>query len=549
MLTYVPETEREQPPLPPGQRPWMLLLLCLVWLLPGLIGHDPWKPAELETAAVIKHYVEGQHWALPWWGDNPYLLYGPLYYWSACLFAWPLSHLGMAVHDAARLATGAWMALAMWGLGLAGRELYGRRQGRVAVMALIGSIGLIIWGHHLAPQVIVLAGFSWQLYALAWALRQPVQGGLLLGLSWLMLLLGASWGEFLLSFVTAVALLGFRPWRRAWYLATLLTALVTSVPLGLMWVGDLYHTNPEAFRIWLDYYAFGAFGGLASWQPFHSFGFYFSIVLWFAWPVLPLGVWGIWSNRSQLAQPKLTLPIVVLVLNSVWLSLAGDLIGESALLLVLPTLSLLTTSGIDRLQRGAAAALNWFGIMTFGVGTFLLWCAWIVLTTGTPATWARTLAEASPSWHPHVVWGGVLFTLAISITWCWVLLRKRPLGRLAITNWACGVTLLWGALMGLWQPWLDASKSYRTVVESLQVAVNKQPAGCIDGSLVSDSMAASVDYFSHLALQRRDVTNCRLQLVAGDPPPGSMVLWDGARPGERHEHFYLLDKTRSVATR
>lgn len=545
MLTYVPETEREQP-LPPGQSPWQLLLLCLVWLLPGLIGHDPWKPAELETAAVIQRFLDGQHWSLPWYGDSAYLIHGPLYYWTAAILAWPLSRMGLAVHDAARLVTGVWMALAMWGLGLAGRELYGRRQGRVAVMALIGSIGLIVWGHHLSPDVILLFSFAWQLYALAWALRQPVQGGLLLGMSWLVLLLGASWGEFLLSLVTAMSLVAFRPWRRPWYLATLLTALVTAVPLGLIWVVDLYQFSPPAFRVWLNYYAFGAFGGLAAWQSFHTFGFFFSIVLWFAWPVLPLGVWGAWSNKAEWRSPKLALPIMALLLNACWLALAGDLIGESSLLIVLPALSLLTTVGIDRLRRGAAAALNWFGIMTFGVGTFLLWCAWLVIQTGTPSSWARTLLEASPAWHPHVAVIGLVFTLAISATWCWVLLRKRSLGRLAITNWACGVTLLWGALIGLWQPWLDASKSYRPVVAALQVAINSQKPGCIDGSLISDSMAASIDYFSDMPLQRRDVDGCRLQLLSGDPPPGSMVLWDGARPGERHEHFYLIDKTHSA---
>ncbi len=80
--------------------------------------------------------------------------------------------------------------------------------------------------------------------------------------------------------------------------------------------------------------------------------------------------------------------------------------------------------------------------------------------------------------------------------------------------------------MGLWQPWLDASKSYRPVVRTLAAEVARQPAGCVDGSLVSDSMAASVDYFSSIALRRRDVGDCHLQLLQGDAQPGTMLLWE-----------------------
>jgi hypothetical protein len=29
-----------------SQRNQLVVLLCAAWLLPGLIGHDPWKPDE-----------------------------------------------------------------------------------------------------------------------------------------------------------------------------------------------------------------------------------------------------------------------------------------------------------------------------------------------------------------------------------------------------------------------------------------------------------------------------------------------------------------------
>ncbi len=538
MLTYIPPLERE--PLPAGtEKPWLLLLLCLVWLLPGLIGHDPWKPDEVETAAVIKQFMQGAYWSVPQFAGQPYLEHAPLYYWSAALFAWPLQKLGMAVHDAARLTTGIWMALALWGLGLAGRELYGRRYGRVAVITLIGCIGLIIWGHHLSPQVLVLAGFAWHIYALAYALRQPLRAGLLLGLAWLLLLLGGNWAEFVLALTSAVLLFLFKPWRNTSYGVSLLSAVVIAVPLSAIWPIDLYQHARPVFDLWINQYAFGPFGGVADFKAFHAFGFFSSIVLWFAWPALPLAIWGLWANRHQLIQPKMLLPSVLLLLHVLWFVMAGDARESHALIVLLP-LSILAASGVDDLRRGAAQALNWFGLMTFGLFTGLLWLGWLAVHLGVPMGIARALQEASPAYQGQWKGVGVVFALGLTIIWCFVIARKRPPGRLAVTNWACGVTLIWGVLISLWQPWLDAQKSYRAVSYSLRDVMQAQK-GCIDGRNIPSAPLASFEYFAGIALQQGSKAQaCPLRMTIGGEPLGSTVLWRGNRAGERKESFALI---------
>ncbi|TJZ73815.1 ArnT family glycosyltransferase [Chitiniphilus eburneus] len=544
MLTYVPPTEREVPTIP-NQKPWLLLLLCLVWLLPGLVGHDPWKPAELETAAIVKRFVQEGYWVLPRFADVAYLEFAPLYYWSAAILAWPLSRLGMDIHDAGRLATGLWMALSLWGIGLAGRELYGRRQGRVAVMALIGCVGLIIWGHQLAPQVLLVAAFSWHAFALAHSTRRPLIAGAVLGMAWLVLLLGATWGEFLLALASAVLLLLFRPWRRAVYVTALVTALVISLPLSAVWALWLHQFSPAAFAAWWRFDALGPFGGLGSLQWFHSFGFFISTVTWFAWPVLPLAVWGVWSNRKQWASPAIALPGSMAALTALWLACAGEVRDYSLLPLLVP-LALLATAGIDGLRRGAAAALNWFGLMTFGVGTLALWACWFALHVGMPRRLHAWVDGMNPEHVPTMALPGVLFALALSVAWWCVISRKRPLGRLAVTNWACGVTLLWGVLIGLWEPWLDETKSYREVSVSLADAMTALPASCIDVSTAPDAMVVSVDYFTALPLRRVAMTGCRWQIRQGTPSDGDTVVWHGGRRGDQaSEMFYLLDKSIS----
>ena len=39
--------------------------LCAAWILPGLIGHDPWKPDEAYTFGLVYHVLQGGGWIVP----------------------------------------------------------------------------------------------------------------------------------------------------------------------------------------------------------------------------------------------------------------------------------------------------------------------------------------------------------------------------------------------------------------------------------------------------------------------------------------------------
>ena len=43
----------------------LLVTLCLAWILPGLIGHDPWKPDEGYTFGVVYEILKGGSWVVP----------------------------------------------------------------------------------------------------------------------------------------------------------------------------------------------------------------------------------------------------------------------------------------------------------------------------------------------------------------------------------------------------------------------------------------------------------------------------------------------------
>ena len=538
MLTYSPSSAQLAANEPQSEKPWLLLLLCLFWLLPGLIGHDPWKPAENQSTAIIAGFLAGGDWTIPSLAGLPYLEHAPLYYWLAAGLARMLGWFGLALHDAARLTTGFWMVLAMWGVGLAGRELHGRLQGRVAVTALIGSIGLLLWGHHVSPAAAIFAAFAWQLYALALARRRPLHAGGLLGLSWLVLMLGATWAETLLAIVAALLLVPFTAWRRSGYLATLLAAFVIALPLGLLWPLSLYQQAPAVFDLWWQEQSLGLYGGMGAIRLFHEPGYLPSIIVWFAFPVLPLAGWSVWLYRTSLRDSRWVLLLIQSVLVTLWLLLAGSPNESQALLLLVP-LAVMAAAGVDDLRYSAASSLYWFGATTLGAIALGLWGAWLALQLGWPAGIVNELLRRNPGFDPAIGLG-VIFAVGISVAWWQMLVRKRTLGRRAVTAWACGLTLVWGLLVGLWQPWLDAAKTYRRVGLGLQLAAKASP-GCIVLEGIGAAPAGGLAYFSGLDLRWTGVAGAELcpLLLRGSETAGKPLLWMGSRAGEGSDRFYL----------
>jgi len=56
--------------------------LVVAWLLPGLVGHDPWKPDEAYTFGLIFHIRETGDWLVPTLAGEPFVEKPPLYFWT-----------------------------------------------------------------------------------------------------------------------------------------------------------------------------------------------------------------------------------------------------------------------------------------------------------------------------------------------------------------------------------------------------------------------------------------------------------------------------------
>src|SRR5688500_15436245 len=105
-----------------SQRRFLIALLCIAWILPGLVAHDPWKPDEAYNFGVVYDMLQGGSWIAPALAGEPFVREPPLYYITAAVSGLVLSPV-LPLHDAARLASGLYVALALFFCGLAGREL------------------------------------------------------------------------------------------------------------------------------------------------------------------------------------------------------------------------------------------------------------------------------------------------------------------------------------------------------------------------------------------------------------------------------------------
>jgi len=519
----------------------LLLLLCFLWLVLGLIGHQPWKPDEAQTISAVKHLLQGGSWIIPSVAGVPTLQNPPLYYLSAAAGAWLLSPW-LSMHDAARLVTGLWMALTLLMVGMTGREMWGKGEGRQTTFIFLGSIGLFFPAHLLTAEIAALAGYAMAFYGLALAHRRPWRAAPLIGcgIGIAFLSTGLSAVEILL--LTAAALPAMFPhWRRKSYFTSLATGLAIATPWLVLWLFAVWRQSPDLLHTWLV-------SGKHVLDD-NNLLYFARTLSWYAWPALPLAAWSLWHYRQRLLQrPQFQLALVFFLATLLLLGLGSDSRDILALPLLLP-LAVMGGAAIEKLQRSAASALDWFGIALFGTLGFLLWLGWFAMMSGLPAKLAERMHTLSEAYVPHFDWKIFLAALGLTLIW-WLVVFKtnKRSNRAVVTDWAVGITLVWGLLTTLWLPWLDAAKGYHGMYASMKQALPAQYA-CLTSRGMGVSQRALLDYY--LNIQARPIetsqrAECDLFLVqdekrhaTGAPGPDWKLIWQGKRPSDRRERYWL----------
>src|SRR6266403_808509 len=328
-------------------------------------------------------------------------------------------------------------------------------------------------------------------------------------------------------------------WRGRNALPFWAASLIVGGALAISWPLALYARSPELFREWwaLTSQPQGALGTNAR--------YFLSTGSWFAWPAWPLAAWALWSMRRRLGEPRLFVPAFASLAILFGAACMGPPQDVNLLALLAP-LALLASQGVVTLRRGAAAALDWFGVISFAFFVGLIWLGYMGMMTGVPPKVAANFARAAPGFTPQFNLLYFLLAAALTLAWFYIVLFAAPAPLRSVTRWAAGVVLLWGTFAMLWMPWADYQKSYRSVALELRSRI-PAGAGCVAAKQLGVPQAAALDYHAGLRLRAFDMLKpqaCPLLLVQGSPQqeldaPGAgwVKLADVGRPGDRGERY------------
>ena len=526
----------------------LTILLCMAWILLGLIGHDPWKPDEAHTFGVVYQLLKNGDWIVPRLAGEPYLDKPPLIYLTAALTGTLFSAI-LPLHDGARVAAGVYMALTFLFVAMTAKELYGSTKSWVAALMLLGCAGLLLRGHQLIADTALLAGLAIGLYALALSSRRPLIAGLLLGTGLGICVLAEGLVEPVMLLVTmAVLPLVSSHWRSRNYLLSVVVALVIVTPCALVWPLLLEARSPRLFAEWFWVENVQRLKGIFIFQPGENYFYYVNVLPWFAWPAWPFALWGLWvEGRAGLQKPGIILPLTAFAAFFLFLCVIGEGRDIYGIPLLLP-ISLLAVVSFETLQRGAAYLYYWFAIILFTFFAVVGWFYWMAIDLGMPLRLWKHMMDMQPAYHPGGRIVVVVLAALFSIAWLVLLFNVKRTPERPVIIWATGVTMLWALVALLLVRYIDTGKTYRAVFTQLAQAL---PAshGCIYSQSLGEPQRAMLHYFGNILTERLEKPHgrpdCSLLIIQDQwkspTQAGSSwkLIWEGRRPGDKTERFRL----------
>jgi 4-amino-4-deoxy-L-arabinose transferase-like glycosyltransferase len=557
---------------------WAMFALGLLYILPGLIGRDPWKD-DAGSFGIMWTMAHGglNDWLFPNIAGLPAADEGPLAFWLGALciklFGWLLGDVMAArVSTIGIFVTG---ALSVWytafhlgrrpdaqplRLAFGGQpepDDYGRTLADTALLIYLGCLGLLLHSHETLAVTLQGSLLAYFLYRAVRYVEAPgLRNAALVGLALGALTLTRGWltpSVLMLALFLCTRFLDVPAGRTLRDLA--LTAL-TAVLIALIWIvpaAVLRPYNLSPIDHWLSWNQSQL--GLPS---RHSLKSFFRVGIWFFWPAWPFAVWAIYAWRRQRQLLHIVLPLSFVGAMSVLI--VFDPMPESGdLLKLLPPLAIMAAFGLPTMKRGAINAIDWFSVMVLTMIAGLLWLFWFATLTGWPAQFAKNAAKLVPGFHPE--FGIVAFLVAAVATVGWFVLVHWRISRQPAVLWRAvvlssgGLILFWVLLTTLLMPELNYSKSYAMVAR--QIASKLPPgASCIETN-VGPAQRASFAYFGHLPFAGMEHHKCDLlllqdnvnlrddrEIVQAFRGKQWALLWEGRRASDRDERFRLYRRVR-----
>jgi 4-amino-4-deoxy-L-arabinose transferase-like glycosyltransferase len=564
-----------------------LLALALVcaWLLPGTLGHDPWKQDETYTFGIIEHMLDTGDLVVPTNAGQPFMEKPPIYDWVAASLAWMFGRF-LPLHDAARLASVVFAALTLACTARLARRATGAERWtdlRVpGMLALFASTLVVIKHiHDMMTDVALMAGAALAfcaLYDLVCA-HLRMGGGLrrypdeacnaaptaaLFGVGvGIAFLAKGLFVPFVFGATTCAAMLLYPACRSSRFARSLARSALYFAPFALIWPVCLYLHSETLFRIWLWDNNIGRFFGfsvaqLGSENVGHLFVLRTALTVGF--PVVPLALVALAGGAwRRLRDPEVALPVLFSGIGFAVLQ-ASATVRELYILPFIAPLSLLAMQGVRYLPKRVHLAWDLISRIVFGSFVVLAWAAWWTMTAS-PATHGvlHLLGRWLPlDWVMPIQPKLIIAALALTLGWVLLLPLLKSAGNWrGAFSWCLGAIVAWGLVGTLLLPWLDVAKSYRAPFEDLRAKLNStwKTGDCMASRGLGESEAPMLYYFAgvmHVPTTEPRATTCNWLIEQGRPtqaqvPAGGWRLyWEGSRPDDNDEVLRVYERVATT---
>ncbi|MES2261065.1 MAG: glycosyltransferase [Pseudomonadota bacterium] len=557
---------------------WALYALGLLYILPGLIGREPWKNDDAASFGVMWTMAHGnwQDWLWPNIAGQSMTDEGPLAFWLGAL---GIKLFGGLLGDVlgARVATVGAFVLGLMSLWYATYHLgrrqdaqpmrlafggqpepdnFGRTLADAAALIYLGCLGLLLHSHESTSEAWQIALLSLLLYRSVRYMELPVpRNAALIGLALGLLTLTRDWVTpvfLVVALFLCSRFLAMPAWRT---LRDLALALATGTLVTLPWILPAYALHPYGMTPLIGWMHWNL--SLLALPSVVSLRTFFRVGVWFFWPAWPFAGWAIYAWRRQHRVLHIVVP-VTFVSMAAMLALFHPSPEPGQLLMLLPPLAIMAAFGLLTMKRGAINAIDWFSVMVLTLCGAILWIFWGAMFTGWPAKAAHNALKLIPGFTPQ--FDALAFLVAVSATAGWFVLVHWRLSRRPAVLWRAvvlssgGLILNWILMMTLFLPAVNYSKSYATVAR--QAAQNlPKDVDCIVTN-VGPAQRASFAYFGHLPFAGMNGKRCSLLLLQDSiriPDEEEIqpefrgkqwtLLWEGRRASDRRERFRLYRRT------
>ncbi|MFM9434073.1 4-amino-4-deoxy-L-arabinose transferase-like glycosyltransferase [Janthinobacterium sp. CG_23.3] len=556
---------------------WALFALGLLYILPGLIGREPWKNDDAASFGVMWTMAQGglQDWLWPNIAGLPAPEEGPLTFWLGALC---IKLFGWLVGDVfgARLATigifgGGVLSLWYTAFNLGRRpdaqplrlafggqpepDDFGRTLADAAVLIYLGCLGLLNHSHQNTAETLQVTLLAYLLYRAVRYVELPsLRNAALVGLALGGLTLARGWVTPLALTAALFLCTRFLRLPALRVLRDLAAALAVALLVTLLWLLPAELLQPfggSPLAPWLAWNQaqLGA-PGLAGLQFFCRVG------MWFFWPAWPFAAWAVYAWRRQHHVLHVVVPVSFVSMLAL-LALCHPNPDQSQLLPLLPPLAVMAAFGLLTMKRGAINAIDWFSVMVLTTCAAVFWLFWFAKLTGWPAQLSKNVLKLVPGFTPELEL--VAFFVAASATAGWIALVHWRISRQPAVLWRAvvlssgGLILLWVLIMTLFLPELNYSKSYASVAR--QIAQKLPPApNCIDTN-VGPAQRASFAYYAHLPFAGMQGGHCDVLLLQDSTKLRDdkeiapqfrgkqwVKVWEGRRPSDNSERFRLYHR-------